>query len=75
MELPPGFRGYGVKNIIEHPDSARRQAQVEEARDAHADRHKLQAALMPFLQLLPQRYRGRNERLDEPLPGPGNTPS
>jgi fumarate reductase flavoprotein subunit len=22
MELPPGFRGYGVKNIVEHPASA-----------------------------------------------------
>ncbi len=68
MELPPGFRGYGVKNIIEHPLAAARQAEVDELRAAHADRHKLQPSLMSFKQFLPERYRGRNERLDEPLP-------
>lgn len=68
MELPPGFRGYGVKNIIEHPATAHRQAQVDELREATLDRHKLQSALLPFKQLLPERYRGRNARLDEPLP-------
>ncbi len=26
MELPPGFRGYGTKNIVEHPDTQARQA-------------------------------------------------
>ena len=67
MELPPGFRGYGVKNIIEHPLTAIRQAQVDELKAAHADRHKLQPSLMSFKQFLPERYRGRNERLDEPL--------
>ncbi len=68
MELPPGFRGYGVKNIVEHPHSALRQAEVDEFRAGHVDRHKLQPALMSFKQLLPERYRGRNQRLDEPLP-------
>ena len=29
MELPPGFRGYGVKNYIENPESAKRQAEVD----------------------------------------------
>ena len=30
MEMPPAFRGYGAKGmIIEHDDSAIRQAQVE----------------------------------------------
>ena len=33
MEMPPAFRGYGAKgNIIEHPNSAIRQAQVDEIR-------------------------------------------
>jgi succinate dehydrogenase flavoprotein subunit len=64
MELAPGFRGYGVKNIIEHPDAAGRQAQVDELRGVHPDRHQLQDALMPFRQLLPARYRGPNARLD-----------
>lgn len=68
MELPPGFRGYGVKNIVENPLSALRQTEVDEMRDGYAERHKLQSALMPFKHLLPERYRGRNERLDEPLP-------
>ncbi len=68
MELPPGFRGYGVKNIVEHPHSALRQVEIDELRAGHVDRHKLQPALMAFKQLLPKRYRGRNQRLDEPLP-------
>jgi fumarate reductase flavoprotein subunit len=68
MELPPGFRGYGVKNIVEHPLSAARQAEVDEMREAKLDRHALQSHLMSFKQLLPERYRTRNERLDEPLP-------
>jgi hypothetical protein len=54
MELPPGFRGYGVKNIVEHPHSALRQAEVDELRAGHVDRYKLQPALMSFKQLLPE---------------------
>jgi fumarate reductase flavoprotein subunit len=65
MELPPGFRGYGVKNIVEHPDSAVRQAEVDEIVEAKSDRYSRQSALMTFKQLLPVRYRGRNARLDE----------
>jgi fumarate reductase flavoprotein subunit len=65
MELPPGFRGYGVKNIVEHPDSAVRQAEVDEMQAAKPDRYSRQSALMPFKQLLPARYRARNARLDD----------
>jgi len=68
MELPPGFRGYGVRNITEHPLAAARQAEVDEMRAAELDRHALQTHLMAFKQYLPPRYRGRNARLDEPLP-------
>lgn len=68
MELPPGFRGYGAKNIVEHPDSATRQAEVDEMRAAKLDRHAAQSYLMSFKQFLPRKYRGRNERLDESLP-------
>ena len=68
MELPPGFRGYGVRNIIDHPLTALRQAEVEEMRAAETDRHALQSHLMAFKQYLPERYRSRNARLDEPLP-------
>ncbi len=67
MELPPGWRGYGAKDYIEHPDTASRQAEVEAAKGsrAGADRFALQQALMPYEHLLPEVVRGRNERLDE----------
>jgi fumarate reductase flavoprotein subunit len=54
---------------INHPDTEKRQAEVEAAvaslKEAGADRHALQDALMPYRDLLPERYRGRNERLGE----------
>ncbi len=67
MELAPGWRGYGAKDYIDHPDTPRRQAEIEAARVRHAgaDRFTLQEALMPYEQLLPGVLRGRNERLDE----------
>ena len=71
MELPPGFRGYGVKNYIENPESAKRQAEVDAIRakmEAEgADRFAIQNALMPYQDLLPKRLKGLNERVDEPL--------
>ncbi len=71
MELPPGFRGYGVKNYIENPESAKRQAEVDAIRakmEAEgADRFAIQNALMPYQDLLPKRLKGVNERVDEPL--------
>ncbi len=70
MELAPGWRGYGAKDYIEHPDTAQRQAQIEAIREAAgaADRHQVQARIMPYEHLLPQRLRCRNERIDEKLP-------
>jgi len=70
MELPPGWRGYGARDYIDHPDTPERAADVEarKAELADAGRHAVQAALMPYEHLLPERYRGPNERLDEPLP-------
>ncbi|MGE5338363.1 MAG: fumarate reductase flavoprotein subunit, partial [Gemmatimonadota bacterium] len=66
MELPPGWRGYGAKDYVDHPDTAARLAQVEALKKKHAeDRFALQAALLPFGHLLPQRLQGRNERIDE----------
>jgi fumarate reductase flavoprotein subunit len=64
MELPPGWRGYGVKNHVEHPATAARTAEVAALRAHHGtDRAALQAVLMPFEQWLPPGLRGANERL------------
>ena len=69
MELTPGWRGYGARNHIDHPDTERRAAEIAALRERmpDADRHALQDAVMPYEHLLPQRFRGRNERIDEPL--------
>ncbi|MDR1854543.1 MAG: fumarate reductase flavoprotein subunit [Azoarcus sp.] len=69
MELPPGWRGYGAKNYIDHPDTPRRQQEVEALRAEMQgkDRHAVQDALMPFADKLPAALAGRNERIDEPL--------
>ncbi|MBE0497077.1 MAG: fumarate reductase flavoprotein subunit [Campylobacterales bacterium] len=66
MEIPPAFRGYGVKgNIIEHPDSLKRQEEVDRIREemekAGKGRHEIQDALMPF-ELQPQ-FKTLNERV------------
>jgi fumarate reductase flavoprotein subunit len=67
MELPPGWRGYGAKDYIEHPDTPERQKEVDNIRAnlVSADRFAVQQALMPYEDLLPGRFRGRNERIDE----------
>jgi fumarate reductase flavoprotein subunit len=66
MELPPGWRGYGAKDYVDHPDTAARLAAVEALKQKYGgDRFALQAALLPFDHLLPDRLRGRNERIDD----------
>ncbi len=67
MELPPGWRGYGARDYIDHPDTPARQVEVDalKAKLSSADRFALQQALMPYEQWLPQVLRGRNERIDE----------
>ena len=72
MELPPGWRGYGAKDYVDHPDTAARIAEIEavKKRLADASRFAIQQALMPYETLLPLRLRGPNERIDEPLPRP-----
>src|SRR4029077_241065 len=69
MELPPGWRGYGAKDYVDHPDTQKRLAEVEaaKAKMANEPRFALQETLMPYRDKLPERYRGRNERIDEPL--------
>ena len=72
MELPPGWRGYGAKDYVDHPDTTTRAAEVATVRARHGDagRYTVQERLMPFDDLLPARFRGRNERIDEPLEPP-----
>jgi fumarate reductase flavoprotein subunit len=69
MELPPGWRGYGAKDYVDHPDTPKRAAEVAAVKERMADAPRLavQEALMPYTSLLPERFRGRNERIDEPL--------
>ncbi len=63
MELPPASRGYGVDNTVHHPDTARREAQIEEIKKANpgADRFKLQELLNPTR--IPEKFKGKNERI------------
>lgn len=71
MELPPGWRGYGAKDYIDHPDTAARLAEVEELKKKldGADRFTMQQKLMPYEELLPERFRGKNGRIDEMMEG------
>lgn len=67
MELPPGWRGYGARDYIDHPDTTRRQHDIDAilAGLGETDRHSRQAALMPFLHFLPEHLRARNQRLGD----------
>ncbi|MCT8858886.1 fumarate reductase flavoprotein subunit [Shewanella xiamenensis] len=68
MELPPGYRGYGIDNAIAHPDTAKREQQIAEilaVLGEDADRYQRQAALMPFE--LPPSLQAKNERLSDTL--------
>jgi len=71
MELPPGWRGYGAKDYIDHPDTAARVAEIETLKKKldGADRFALQERLMPYENLLPERFRGKNERIEEMMDG------
>jgi fumarate reductase flavoprotein subunit len=70
MELPPGWRGYGEKNHIAHPDSGKRQQEIEQIKQTMSskDRFTIHETLMPYAHQLPKRYQGSNERIDERLP-------
>ncbi len=69
MELPPGWRGYGAKNYVDHPDTPRRAEEISRIRERMQgqDRFAQQSELMPYQHLLPECFRGRNERIDESL--------
>ena len=65
MELVPGWRGYGARDFIEHPDSALRAGELEQLREASPDPRAFQEAALPFREQLPPRYRGANQRPHE----------
>jgi len=67
MELPPGWRGYGKDLTKQHHETQGRQAAVDalKAELDGADRFEVQAALMPYLDKLPKKYRAKNARLGE----------
>jgi len=67
MELPPGWRGYGARDHIEHPDTPGRQQEIDATCVTldGAGQLAVQHALMPYEHLLPDRFHGRNERIDE----------
>ena len=51
MELAPGYRGYGNDDCIVHPDTAKRNAQIEQIYSqigTESCRQSRQQALMPF---------------------------
>lgn len=71
MELPPGYRGYGIDNAIVHPDTQKREQQIAEILAGlgdDADRYQRQRALMPFE--LPESLQPNNERLSDALKKP-----
>lgn len=71
MELPPGYRGYGIDNAIVHPDTQKREQQIAEILAGlgdDTDRYQRQRALMPFE--LPESLQPNNERLSDTLKKP-----
>jgi len=67
MEMPPGWRGYGPKDHIDHPQTALRQQHIDgiRSRMEGAGRDEIQTALMPYRHLLPPGLRGFNARFGE----------
>jgi len=58
------------EELHRHPDTARRAEEITALRERmkDSDRHDVQGALMPYEHMLPARFRGLNERIDEKLP-------
>ena len=71
MELPPGFRGYGKDLTQHHEDTKARQTIVDtittKLQNDGANRFEIQNTLMPFINKLPKKYQGKNERLGEKI--------
>ncbi len=63
MEMPPASRGYGVDNIISHPDTEKRIEEIETVKQENpdADRFEIQEIINPID--IPAKFTGRNERV------------
>jgi fumarate reductase flavoprotein subunit len=63
MEMPPGSRGYGVDNTVHHPDTVKREQEIEAIKKDNpgADRFELQEMLNPIT--IPEKLKGKNERI------------
>ena len=70
MELPPGWRGYGAKDYIDHPDTAGAPGGGRRARSSGIARPLRAAARADALRApAAAALRGRNERIDERFAG------
>ncbi|WP_372998685.1 fumarate reductase flavoprotein subunit [Sulfurimonas sp.] len=69
MEMPPGFRGYGKDMTHHHPMTKVKQDSIDATRkkleEDGLNRFEIQNILMPFMDKLPKKYQGINERLGE----------
>lgn len=69
MEMAPGFRGYGKDLTKHHPMTKIREQKVqsvtEKLEKEGFDRFFIQDAIMPFMDKLPKKYRGTNDRFGE----------
>ena len=63
MEMPPGSRGYGVDNIIHHPDTQKRINEINSIKKTNSrlNGFELRELLNPTI--IPEKFRGRNERI------------
>jgi len=63
MEMPPGSRGYGVDNTIHHPDTEKREKEIEEIKAANpnVDRYELSELLNETP--IPEKFKSKNERI------------
>ena len=63
MEMPPASRGYGVDNIIPHPDTEKRIEEIDTVKQGNpdADRFEIQEMINPID--IPAKFTGRNERV------------
>ncbi len=63
MELVPGWRGYGARDYIDHPDTPRRTEDLKRISETGVQGDARQEQILPFRDQLPPSFRSPNERL------------